>query len=115
MARGTALRGVGTLVSVRTGDPKVDRGQDQVVGKINQLVTHPLMEAVLLEVTLKPGLNKVPHSLKRPIRHFLSMANGDAALNNFQASNPHPGRELWVNVTSSTSVEAVLLLLPVIK
>jgi hypothetical protein len=107
-----ALRTVGSMAPIRTGIPAVDRAQDQIVKNLNALTSGPLAQAVAIEALLAPGLNKVGHGMKRPIRHFLAMPSAPVALANRQASNPDSSRTLWIEVDGDESVKALILILP---
>jgi len=110
--RSRAVQRIGKLAPVRTGDVKVDRAQDAMVTKVNQLVAHPLAEGVRLDVELQPGLNKVQHGTGRPVRQFLWSTDGDSVVvSNRQADNPHPTRELWVFNGGVAPVKAFLVVI----
>jgi hypothetical protein len=109
----SSLRRIGKMAPVRTGQTVIDRAQDQILAKLNQLLEHPLVEAVPIAVTLQPGLNKVGHGMKRQVTRFLWSSDLDGAvISSRQADNPHPDRDIWVWLEGSASAQATLLLIP---
>jgi hypothetical protein len=113
MPRSRSVRRIGPVPAVRTGRPEVDRAQDAVIQVVNRLAANPLSEALAIEATVAPGLNKVSHGLQRPVRHFLWSSDGDGVvLSNRQADNTQPDRTLWVWSDGAASVRALLVLLP---
>lgn len=115
VAMGSAsLRKISKLSPIRTGDAVQDRAQDAVVNKLNQLLEHPLVQAVPLKVALEPGLNKVSHGARQRVREFI-VANVDkdgAVVTSRQSTNPHQDLSLWVWLESEVAANATIILLP---
>lgn len=108
-----SLRRIGKMDPIRTGQAVIDRAQDQVVSKLNQLLEHPLVEAIPVEVTLQAGLNKIGHGASRVIRKMLWSCDADGAvISSRQSDNPHPDRDFWVWLAGADSAKAVILLIP---
>jgi len=115
MAKSRGVRRVATPAQAWTGDAKIDRAQGELSRAVREVVSNPLSHAVALEVELEWGVNRLDHGLAVPVAHFLYAAPSSpgVSITSAQADNPHPDKQVWVELQGSAAAKALLFLLPV--
>lgn len=105
------------MAPIRTGDARVDRAQADSAAKVNQLIRGPFAQAIVLEVDLVAGLNRIGHGLGVPVAHFLPTALPalGVELANAQSENPMPQLQVWIRMAGTPSCRALIFLLPTVN
>jgi hypothetical protein len=110
------IRPVGEVSVVKTGDPKLDRAQQDLADKINVVVRRSFSQAVPLQVHLVEGLNKLGHGLGVPVTHFVvaALPTTGVLVSSAQAENPAKAKQVWVRLEGVAEIDALIFLLPTV-
>src|SRR5688572_13269075 len=97
----------------RMGELPAAHTPADVATRVNRLLRSPLADAVVMEVTLSEGLNKVQHGLGVTVPHFIVAAPSTTGVSiaSAQAENAYPDKTLWVRMAGAAEVKTLLVLL----
>jgi hypothetical protein len=98
----------------RLGELTLNFTPSDVVSRVNHLIRATFANAVTFEVTLAEGLNKFGHGMGVEVAHFVHAAlpNTGVFVANAQAENPYPDKQLWVRMSGTAEIDALLFLFP---